>query len=64
MLNGWPFQVSAQARESTDDLKDLATASYAKTLGTILISVYESASNRSAYVTGVISLSLEKSQPI
>ena len=60
MLNGWPFQVSAQARESIDDLKDLATASYAKTLGTILIS----ASNRSAYATGVISLSLEKSQPI
>ena len=53
MLNGWPFQVSGQARESIDDLKDLAVA---KTLGTILISVCESATNTSAYATGVISL--------
>ena len=45
--------MSAQVRESIDALKDLAVANDVGTLGTILISVHEFASKRSAYPTEV-----------
>ena len=53
MLYGRPFKVSAQAGESANALKDPAIANYIKTLGTILTSVHEFASSRSAYPTNV-----------
>ena len=45
--------MSAQVRESISALKELAVAKYIKTLGTILTSVHEFASNKSAYPTEV-----------
>ena len=45
--------MSAQVGESIHALKDLAVANYIRTLGTILTSVHEFASNRSAYPTEV-----------
>ena len=53
ILYGRPFQVSAHVGESINALKDLAVANYIKTLGTILTSVHEFASHRSAYLTEV-----------
>ena len=43
----------AQVGESINALKDLAVANYVETLGTILTSVHEFASSRSAYPTEV-----------
>ena len=48
-----PFQVSARTGESVNALKDLAVANYVKASGTMLTSVHEFASSRSAYPTEV-----------
>ena len=53
ILHGRPFQVSARAGASVNALKDLAVVNYVKALSTILTSVHEFASSRSAYPTEV-----------
>ena len=53
ILYGRSLQVSARVGESINALKDPAVANYVKTLGTILTSVHEFASSRSAYPTEV-----------
>ena len=45
--------MSALVRESINALKGIAVARYVKSLGTMLTSVHEVASNRSAYPTKV-----------
>lgn len=45
--------MSAKAGGSIKALKDLAVANYVKPLGTVLSSVHEFASNKSAYPTEV-----------
>ena len=54
MLSARPFQVSAQAGESINPLKDLAVARllviYVTILDTVVTSIDEFASNRSAYL--------------
>lgn len=50
ILYGRPFQLSAMAGES---IIHVAVGSYVKTLGTILTSVHDFASNRTTYATEV-----------
>ena len=51
ILYGTPFQASAQAGEAVNALKDLAVASDVKTWGSLLTSIRDFASNKSAYAT-------------